>query len=80
DNSLALADEHPEANVVALGALGFLDAAIAHLDALRDAAHRDGIGGVGARTPGGIDQTLREVAERGLVEQIGGITVSRCRW
>ena len=38
------------------------------------------IGGVGARTPGGIDQTLREVAERGLVEQIGGITVSRCRW
>ena len=80
DDRLALADEHPQAHVIAFGALRLLDAAVADLDALRDAAHRDGIGGIGAGALGGIDQTLREVAQRGLVEQIGGIAVSRCGW
>ncbi|GIQ72473.1 hypothetical protein BraRD5C2_09090 [Bradyrhizobium sp. RD5-C2] len=77
---LALADEHPKPDIIAFGALGFLDAAIADFDALRDAAHRDGIGGIGAGALCGLDQTLRKVAQAGLIEQIGGIAVSRCRW
>ena len=58
DHRLALADQHAQADIVAFGALGFLDAAVAHLDALRDAAHRDRVGGIGAGALGGLDQPL----------------------
>ena len=60
DHRLALADQHAQSDVVAFRALGFLDASVAHLDALRDAAHRNRIGGVRAGAPGGLDQALRQ--------------------
>ena len=58
DHGLALSDQDPQADVVAFGAFGFLDAAVAHLDPLRNAAHRHRIGGVRARAPGRLDQPL----------------------
>ena len=84
DHGLALPDQHAQADIVAFGALGFLDAAVAHLDALRDAAHRNRIGSVGAGAFGGLDQALREVRQRGLIEQIGCRSLGRkrrsCGW
>ena len=71
DHRLALSDQHAQADIVAFGALGFLDAAVAHFDALRDAAHRDRIGGIGAGAFGGLDQALRQRRERRLIEQVG---------
>ena len=72
DHGLALPDQHAQADIVAFGALGFLDPAVAHFDALRDAAHRNRVGGVRARALGGLDQPLRQRRERRLIEQVGG--------
>ena len=72
DHGLALSDQHAQADIVAFGALGFLDAAVAHLDALRNAAHRDRVGGIRAGASGGLDQPLRQRRERRLIEQVGG--------
>ena len=72
DHRLALPDQHAQSDIVAFRALGFLDASVAHLDALRNAAHRDRVGGVGAGALGGLDQALRQRAQRGLIEQVGG--------
>ena len=71
DHRLPLADQHAQADIVAFGALGFLDAAVAHLDALRDAAHRDRVRGIRAGAPRRLDETLREIAERRLIQQAG---------
>ena len=60
DHRLAPSDQHAQADIVAFGALGFLDPAVAHLDALRHAAHRDRVGGIGAGALCGLDQTLRQ--------------------
>ena len=72
DHGLALPDQHAQADIVAFGALGFLDPAVAHLDALRDATHRNRIGGVRARAFRGLDEALRQRRERRLIEQVGG--------
>ena len=72
DHGLALPDQHAQSDIVAFGSLGFLDPAIAHLDALRNAAHRNRIGGVRAGALGGLDQPLRQRRERRLIEQVGG--------
>ena len=58
-------------DVVAFGALGFLDMAVAHLDALRDAAHRDRVGGVRARALCGLDEALGQRRQGRLIEQAG---------
>jgi hypothetical protein len=80
DHRLALADEHPQADVVAFGALGLLDAPVTHLDALRDAAHCDRIRRVRTGTFGGLDQPLGQRRERRLVEQAGaGRLLRKCR-
>ena len=71
DHRLAAADQHAQADIVAFRAFGFLDASVAHFDALRYAAHRDRIGRVGAGALGGLHQALRQRRERGLVEQVG---------
>ena len=71
DHGLALPDQHAQADIVAFGALGFLDAAVAHFDALGDAAHRDRVGRIGAGAFGGLDQPLRQRRERRLIEQVG---------
>jgi len=46
---------------------------------LRNAAHRHGVGGVGAGAPRCLDETLRQRAEGGLIEQIGGTGFCRKR-
>ena len=66
---LLLADQDAQADVVALGALGFLDGAVAHLDREGDAAHRDGVGCVGARALRGGDQAFGEIGEGGLIKE-----------
>ena len=70
DDRLPPADQHAQAHVVAFGALGFLDLAVAHLDRERDRAHRDRVGGVRAGAARGGDQAFGEFDERGLVEQV----------
>ena len=69
DHRLAAADEGAQADIVALGALGFLDAAVAHVDRLGNAAHRDRVGGIGAVAPCRLDQALGDLRQSGLVEQ-----------
>ena len=69
DHGLPLADQHAQADVVALGALALLDRAVAHLDRLRDRAHRDRIGRVRAGAARGRDEAFGKVEQRGLVEK-----------
>ena len=71
DHRLALSDQHAQSDIVAFGAFGFLDAPVAHLDALRDAAHRHRVGGIGAGALGRLDEALRQRAQRRLIEQVG---------
>ena len=68
---LALSHQHPQSDIVAFGSFGFFDASVAHLDALRHAAHRDRVGGIRAGALGGLDQPLRQRAQRRLIEQVG---------
>ena len=72
DHRLPLSHQHAQPDIVAFGTLGFLDASVAHLDPLRNAAHRDRVGGIGAGAFRRLDQALRQRAQRGLVEQVGG--------
>ena len=69
DNRLLAPDQHAKAHVVALGALRFLDRAVAHIDRLRHRAHRHGIGGIGAGRAGSLDEPLGERDQGRLVEQ-----------
>ena len=69
NHRLPAADQYPQADIVALGTLRFLDGAFAHLDRKRNAAHRDGVGGVGAGAFGGADEAFGEIGQRGLIEQ-----------
>ena len=62
-------DEHAQPHVVALGALGFLDRALAHLDRERYRAHRERVGRVGTGAASGRDQPFGEVGQRGLIEE-----------
>ena len=70
DDRLLAADQHAQADIVALGALGLLDVAVAHLDRKRDRAHRDRVGGVGAGLARGLDQAFGKRDERGLIEKV----------
>ena len=63
------ADEDAQPQVVALGTLGFLDRALAHLHRLRHRAHGDRIGRVGAGLARGGHQAFGEIGQGGLVEQ-----------
>ncbi len=72
DHRLAPSHQHAQSDIVAFRALGFLDPSVAHLHALRNAAHRHRVGGVRAGAPGGLDKPLRQRAQRGLIEQVGG--------
>ena len=72
DDRLAAADQHAQAEIVALGALAFLHGAVAHLDRQRHRAHRDRVGGIGAGGAGGLHQALGALGEGGLVEQRRG--------
>ncbi len=69
NHRLPLSDQHPQADIVALGALRFFNCPVAHVDRKRDAAHRDGVGGVGASAFGGGDQAFGEIGECGLIEK-----------
>src|SRR6478672_10790425 len=68
---LAAADERAQPHVVAFGALGFLDSALAHLDRERDGTHGERVGGVRAGTASSRDQPFGEIGQRGLVEERG---------
>jgi len=70
DHRLALPDQHAQPDIIAFRALGFLDASVADFYALRNAAHRHRVGGVRAGAPGGLDKTLRQRAQGGLIEQV----------
>ena len=82
DHRLALPDQHAQSDIVSLGALGFLDAAFADFNALRNPAHRDRIGGVRAGALCRLDQPLRQRRQRRLVEQVGGLFRKQrsCGW
>ena len=66
---LARPDEHAQPHVVALGALGFLDGALAHLDRKGYRAHRERVGGVGTGAASRRDEPVGEVGQRGLVKE-----------
>lgn len=71
DRGLLMADQHAQADVVALGALQFLDGAVAHVDGERDRAHGDGIGLVGAGAACGGNKSFSKFGEGGLIEERG---------
>ncbi len=59
DHRLLLADQDAQPEIVAFGALQFLDGAVAHLDRQRHAAHGDRVGLVGAGALGRGDERVR---------------------
>ena len=63
DHCLPRADEHAQADVVAFGAFGFFDRALAHLHGKRDRAHRDRVGGIGACGAGRGHQSFGQLRE-----------------
>ena len=71
NHRLLASDENAQAEIVAFGALGFLDRAVAHFDAGRNRAHRDRVGGIRAGLARGGDQAFGQVGEGGLIEQGG---------
>jgi hypothetical protein len=68
DHRLALADQHAQTDIVAFRTLGLLDASVAHLDALRNAAHRDRIRRIRAGALGRLDEALRQFTQGRLVK------------
>ena len=66
-----LADEGAQREIVALGTAGLLDLAEADIDRHGDAAHADGVGGVGAGPLGRRNEALGPLGEVGLVEHLG---------
>ena len=71
NHRLPLSYQHAQSDVVAFGALGFLDAPVAHFNALRNTAHRNRVGGIRACASRGLHEALRQRAEGGLIEQAG---------
>ncbi len=45
--------------------------AVANFDPLRNAAHRDGVGGIRTGALGRLDQPFSQRRERGLIKQVG---------
>ena len=80
NHRLAAADEGAQADIVAFGALRGLDAAVAYLDRLGDAAHRDRIRRVGAVTAGGLDQPFGDLCEARLIEETAHGDTSWLDW
>ena len=58
DHRLLLPDEHPQADIVAFRALGFLDRALADIDADGDRANGNCVGGIRPRFTRGADQAF----------------------
>ena len=71
DRGLLVADQHAQADVVALGALRFLNGAVAHIDGQRDRAHGDRVGLVGAGAARGGNEPFSKFGEGGLIEERG---------
>ena len=59
-----LPDDDPQADIDALGPLGMFELALQHVDRHRGAVDGDGVGGLGARGPGGIEQCPGQGIER----------------
>ncbi len=62
---MPLADEDAQRHVVALGALGLVDGAMADVDGKPYPAHGIGVGGIGAGAAGGLDKLGGAVDEGG---------------
>ena len=71
DNRLLAPDENAQADIVAFGALQFLDGVVAHLHRKRHRAHRERVGLVGAGAPRGGNKPFGEIGEGGLIEKRG---------
>ena len=66
-----LADKDAEREVVALRPPRLLDLAEAHVDAERNAAHANRVGGIGAGLARSLDEARGAVGQIGLVEDFG---------
>ena len=66
---MLVADDHAQPEIVALGALRFLNGAVANLDRERYRADRERISVIGAGAARGSHQAFGELGEIGLVEK-----------
>ena len=66
---MLVADDHAQPEIVALGALRFLNGAVANLDRERYRADRERISLIGAGAARGSHQAFGELGEVGLVEK-----------
>ncbi len=66
-----LADKNAQRNIVALRRFGAFDLAQAHRNPGRTAAHRDRVGSVGSRLPGGLDKGGYPVDELAGIDGVG---------
>ena len=66
---LTSADEDAQAEVVALGALGFFRVPVAHLDGERHRAHRDRIRRVGTGRVCGLNEPVGAIGQRAQVQE-----------
>ena len=69
DRRLLVADDDAQADIVAFGALRFLDRAVAHVDRQRHRAHGDGVGLIGAGAARGGNEPFGKIGEGGLIEE-----------
>ncbi len=69
DRRLLAPDQHAQTDIVAFGALRFLDRAIAHIDRQRHRTHGDRIRGVGPGAARGADEAVGKIGKGGLIEQ-----------
>ena len=69
NDRLLAADDDAQAEIVSLGALRFLDRAVAHLDRQRDRANGQRVGLIGAGAAGGANESFGKIGEIGLIEK-----------
>ena len=67
---MALPHQHAQSNIIAFRALGFLDASVTQFDALGNTPHRHRVGSIRTCAFGCLDQSLRQRAQGGLIEQV----------
>ena len=80
DRRLLVADDDAQADIVAFGALRFLDRAVAYIDRERNRTHGDRVGFIGAGAARGRDQAAGEIGEGGLIEERGHFRFATGLW
>ena len=78
NDRLLVANDNAQAKVVSLGALRFLDGAVAHINRKRYRAHGERVGLIGAGAARGGHEAFGEIGEVGLVKKRWHVWAGLC--